>query len=90
MKTLLGPGDGQRIWRNFKRFAEYDDLKDLYQKVLPSIQDFEQKIFNYGQENEMNKQIILKFDEHLARKADKMHIDKIYEHCATTYTKSEN
>jgi len=27
--------DGQRIWKHFQRFAEYNDLKDLYNKVVP-------------------------------------------------------
>ena len=36
--------DGQRIWKNFQRFAEYDDLKELYSKVLPEIGKFETKL----------------------------------------------
>jgi len=27
--------DGKRIWRHFKRFAEYNDLKELYTKCIP-------------------------------------------------------
>ena len=27
---ILTKKDGQRFWRNMQRFAEYNDLKDLY------------------------------------------------------------
>lgn len=37
----------QPIWKNFERFALYDDLKDLYSKVLPEIVKFEQRIINF-------------------------------------------
>ena len=39
--------DGQRIWKNFQRFAEYDDLKELYSKVLPEIGKFETKLMQF-------------------------------------------
>jgi len=35
MHARLNKKDGQQIWRYFRRFAEYDDLKDLYKKVIP-------------------------------------------------------
>ena len=33
--------DGQRIWRAMQRFAEYNDLKDLYERCIPQIAKFE-------------------------------------------------
>lgn len=27
--------DGKKIWRHFQRFAEYNDLKELYGKCIP-------------------------------------------------------
>lgn len=27
--------DGKKIWRHFQRFAEYNDLKELYSKCIP-------------------------------------------------------
>ena len=29
------------IWKNFERFSLYDDLKGLYDKVLPELAKFE-------------------------------------------------
>jgi hypothetical protein len=34
----------ERIWKNFEKFAMYDDLKDLYMKTIPEIFKFEGKI----------------------------------------------
>lgn len=36
--------DAKKIWDYFTRFAEYSDLKDLYNKVIPELAKFEQKI----------------------------------------------
>jgi len=39
--------DGQRIWKHFQRFAEYDDLKDLYHRFMPQIIKFENQVADY-------------------------------------------
>ena len=39
--------DGQRIWKHFQRFAEYDDLKDLYQRCIPQLANFESKVEDF-------------------------------------------
>lgn len=36
--------DGQRLWRQQLRFAEYCDFKQLYNKVIPEISKFEDKL----------------------------------------------
>ena len=41
MQAKLTVQDGKRIWRHFQRFAEYDDLKDLYTKCVPELAKFE-------------------------------------------------
>lgn len=41
MNEKMNTEEGVRIWRNFDRYASYDDYKDLYMKVLPEIQKFE-------------------------------------------------
>ena len=33
--------DLQRVWRQMQRFAEYDDLKDLYNMVIPPLSKYE-------------------------------------------------
>ena len=39
--------DGTRLWRHFQRFAEYEDLKDLYKKCIPQLAKFEQRIMDF-------------------------------------------
>ena len=64
--------DGQRIWKHFQRFSEYNDLRDLYNKVIPEIAKFEEKILVFGSEIEMIRVIIRKFDENITNKCDKL------------------
>ena len=47
MEFGLTKQDGQKIWRNFQRFAEYEDLKYLYSKVIPEISKFEGRIIDF-------------------------------------------
>ena len=47
IQTRLSGNDGKRIWRHFQRFAEYNDLKDLYNKCIPELVRFEQKIIDF-------------------------------------------
>ena len=42
--------EGSRLWGNFSRFAVYDDLKELYQKCLPAISIFEDKLQDFETE----------------------------------------
>ena len=39
--------DGKRLWKNFQRFSEYTDLKDLYNRVVPEISKFEKRMQQY-------------------------------------------
>lgn len=43
----LHHSDAKKIWDYFKRFADYSDLKDLYNRVIPEIAKFEQKIIDF-------------------------------------------
>ena len=44
LDSKLTIADGKRIWKHFQRFSEYDDLKDLYGKVIPEIAKFEEEL----------------------------------------------
>jgi hypothetical protein len=47
LNQKIDQADGKRIWDYFTRFAEYQDLKDLYNKVIPEIGKFETKLLDY-------------------------------------------
>lgn len=38
--------DLQRLWRQSQRYAEYEDLRDLYKRCIPEIAKFESKILS--------------------------------------------
>ena len=44
IQTKLDKKEGKEIWENFNKFAVYDDLRDLYQRTIPAISLFEDKI----------------------------------------------
>ena len=56
---FLTKKDGVRFWRQLQRFAEYEDLKDLYKRVIPEISKFEQKIVDF-EENINNSNLIIR------------------------------
>lgn len=75
MQAKLTVQDGKRIWRHFQRFAEYNDLKLLYNKFMPELIKMEQKILDFTLEVDQAKLIIRRFDETMTHKAEKVSID---------------
>ena len=47
LMTKMDHIDGKKIWKHFQRFAEYDDLKDLYKRTMPEIMKFEERLMEY-------------------------------------------
>jgi hypothetical protein len=71
MRQKLDQTDGKKIWEHFQRFAEYSDLKDLYNKCIPPLAKFEQKLIDYESEYVKITQVVARFDENLFKKASK-------------------
>ena len=90
VRNKLSIQDGKRIWRHFQRFAEYNDLKLLYNKLMPELVKVEQKIIDFTLEIDQSKLIIRRFDESIAHKADKVSIDKLYKYCDQAYLKRQD
>ena len=44
IELKMSSKEGLKIWANFKKYAQYDELKDLYRKCLPPISMFEDKL----------------------------------------------
>lgn len=66
MNKKLTVTDGKRLWRHFQRFAEYNDLKLLYNKFMPELVKIEQKIMDFTLEIDQTRLIIRRFDENVA------------------------
>ena len=70
--------DGKRIWRHFQRFAEYEDLRDLYKKCIPEISKFECRILDFNDELQKCQFVLRKFEEILMQKAEKTVTNALY------------
>ena len=70
--------------------CKYDDLKDLYSKVMPSIKNFEDNMILLNQDMHRNSQIIRRFDEIINEKANKVAINDVYEHLSSKYVSDSN
>lgn len=66
-----------KIWIEFKRYAFYEDFKDLYQKTVVPMQKFEQEMLDFGKGHKQMEQMIKRFDENLALKSNKKDVWKI-------------
>lgn len=78
------------IWKHFDRFALYEDLKILHNKVMPEIQKFEERLISCDRELQKTSMIIQQFDNHMAQKANKVAIRDFQTRIEDTYaTKTE-
>ena len=68
-----------RIWQHFNTYAEYADLKDLYNKVLPELGKFEEKLVEQNRDNMKVQEIISRFDEVISEKASKQNVREVYD-----------
>ena len=72
--------EGTNIWEHFQRFAEYDDLKSLHDRVLPEIAKFETKLLMFKKELMQTELIIRQFDEVMQTKSNKMRLEELWNH----------
>ena len=54
------------LWKNFERFSLYEDFKELYSKVMPEINKFEQRIIVINENIENNNRIVRDFDSSIS------------------------
>ena len=67
----LSAKEGQKLWANFRKYAQYDELKDLYRKTMPAISSFEDKLKENNDHNERIDQMMLRMDTVICAKTDK-------------------
>lgn len=63
-----------KLWRHFKNFAEYKDLKSLYNKVVPEIDKHQTHMEEHRDEIRRFGEIMLRFDEVMSDKASKSEV----------------
>lgn len=76
----------QQIWDNFNKFAFYDDLKDLYNRTLPELSRFEERLIKQNATLEKNDIILRRYDEVLTEKASKIDVKDLEKLMRTGFT----
>ena len=66
-----------RIREKFEYYWSYKHLKELYNKVIPAIQGFENNIKEFYKQMDQQKEMIRRFDEVIMTKAPKFSIDQL-------------
>lgn len=83
--------EGQKLWTNFRKYAQYDELQELYRKTMPAISSFEDKLQQNNDHNERLDKIIKRIDEVLCQKADKSFVKEFKDYSEHNYaTKIES
>ena len=77
MASNLDHNDGKKIWNHFQRFAEYSDLKDLYNKCIPKLVKYEQVMEDFEANYTKLHDVIKRFDICLTQKASKIQLDEL-------------
>lgn len=61
----------QKVKQDLKRFALYDDFKDLYNKTMKPMQVFQDQMHEYSTEHREVKAAVRALDEAIISKANK-------------------
>jgi len=77
----LSAKEGQKLWANFRKYAQYDELKDLYKRTMPAISSFEDKLKEANDHSDRVDEIIRRLDETICAKADRNSIKEFKEYC---------
>ena len=40
----------QKLWEEFKKYSSYSDLKDLYNRVMPTLQAYDKKMLEMSKD----------------------------------------
>lgn len=67
----LSAKEGQKLWANFRKYAQYEELKDLYRKTMPAISQFEDKLKENNDHNTRIDEMMRRLDEVVCQKSDR-------------------
>ena len=67
--------EGEDIWKNFSNYAVYEDLRAIYQRCIPEIAKFEDKIKLVRDDVAQFTSVILRFDHNILEKVNKKQFD---------------
>lgn len=77
--SKMSSKEGQKVWANFRKYAQYEELKELYRKTMPAISSFEDKLQKNNDHNERIDKVLVRLDEVLCNKADRQSVKEFRE-----------
>ena len=77
--------EGQKLWANFRKYAQYDELKELYRKTMPAISSFEDKLKKNNDHNEKIDEMMRRLDEVICSKSDRQALKEYREYVTENY-----
>lgn len=81
----LSAKEGQKLWANFQDYAKYTELKNLYDKVMPAISSFEDKLKSNNDRNIRIDETVRRIDEVICIKADRSNLKEFKVHVTDNY-----
>ena len=70
-----------------KHYAQLKDLKELYEKVVPQLAEFEKSMQDFVTDNLQFKQMITRYDEVMAQKANKTSLIGLEKKCKEKFAR---
>ena len=77
--------ESQKLWANFRKYAQYDELKELYRKTMPAISSFEDKLKKNNDHNEKIDEMMRRLDEVICSKSDRQALKEYREYVTENY-----
>ena len=78
----------QQTVEYMRKLPRNEDLQELYDKTVPQIGIYSRILNQFQKENAQYKKMILRFDEDLSLKANKMTVHELKQFLIKTYTVS--
>ena len=79
----------ERLAAKMQGFASYKDLKELYGKVVPPLAEFEKSMQEFTKGHKAFEEMLARYDEIMAQKANKTSLIEVEKKCNEKYAKKD-
>ena len=79
-----------QLAENQKSYSTLRDLKDLYNKVVPQLSEFEKTMCEFEKNHLQFKEMITRYDEVIAQKANKTALIGVEVKCRESFVKKDD
>ena len=90
LKTKAEESTVKKLAHQMKGFATYDSLKELYNKIVPQLKAFELLMEEFKTDHRKFEEMLVRYDEIMAQKANKTAVIDVEQKCKQKYVKKES